>query len=211
MDASTVMRNVAILEDVLSGKGYAACANKFNISIALVSNCIRATLKLLKEHTDIDIIETSSYSYVMEQKTELKRALALPFPKVSITPSAKTYLKNKFGKYYAQEASKVAAEWETVSSAFNRFNERRDVVSIENWLASEGLMVANVLTNTMLDFALEALQKGLSYIKEEQGECSIAIKKVERMRWNNKLVVYAEIVEKEHAVTRRFSIDLIPH
>jgi len=199
------------LEDVLSGKDYAACAKKFNISISLVSNGIRATLNILKEHTDIDIIETSSYSYIMEHQKELKKALTLPFPKVSMTASAKTYLKNKFGKLYAHEPSKVAAEWEAVSAAFNRFTQRRDVASIENWLASEGLMVGNVLTSGMLDFALEALQKGLSPIKEEQGERSLTIQKVERPSWNNKLVVHAEIVEKGHTATRRFAVELIPH
>ena len=63
----------------------------------------------------------------------------------------------------------------------------------------------------MLDFAWEALQKALGAIQTEQGECSFSIKKVERTGWKNKLMMYAEIGEKEHKVTRRFSIDLTPH
>ena len=146
----------------------------------------------------------------MAHKKELQKALTLPIPKTPITPLAKSYLKNKFGNYYAREPQKVAALWETVSGAFNRYSERRDIVSIENWLASEGLMVGNVLTNPMLNFALDALQNGLNPIKEEQGEFSFAIQKVERTNWNNKLIVHAQIGEKGHTATRRFCIDLLP-
>ena len=93
------MRNTAIMEEVLAGKDYAACAKKFNISIASVSNAIRSTLKLLKEYTDIDIIESSSYNYIIEKQDDIKKALSCPYPKTTITPSAKAYLKNRFGKY----------------------------------------------------------------------------------------------------------------
>jgi DNA-binding NarL/FixJ family response regulator len=63
--STTVMRNVAILEAVLSGQDYASCAKIFNISVATIANSLRTTLKLLKEHTDIDIAESSSVDYLL--------------------------------------------------------------------------------------------------------------------------------------------------
>jgi hypothetical protein len=62
----------------------------------------------------------------------------------------------------------------------------------------------------MLNFAWEALKEGLSSVKADQGEYSFAIKKVERTGWKTKLVVHAEIKQKDHQVVRRFLIDLIP-
>ena len=208
---SIIPRNVDIMNDVLSGKDYTACAKKFNISTASVSNSIRAVLVLLKEHTDIDVLDSSSYSYVMEKQKEIKKALTRPFPKTSITPSAKAYLKSKFGKYFAGEPATIVTEWETVYKAFNRFTERRDIVSIQNWLASEGFLVGNVLTETMLDFSWDAIQNGLSSIAVEQGESAFTVTHVERTGWATKLVMHAEIGEKDHKVTRKFSIDLMPN
>lgn len=211
MDTSTVMRNAAIMEDVLSGKDYSTCAKKYNISTPSVSNAIRSTLKLLKEYTDIDIVESASYNYLIENEDRIKKALASPFPKTTLTPSAKSYLKNKFGKYFAHEPGKIAAEWPIINNAFNRFTERRDIASMQDWLASEGFLVGNILTNTMLDFAWDTLQKGLCSIKTEQGESSFMIKKVDRTGWKNKLVMYADMEENGHKVTRQFSIELTPN
>ena len=45
MDTSTVTRNILILKEVLSGKTYAECAKKFNISLASVTTNIRSLLK----------------------------------------------------------------------------------------------------------------------------------------------------------------------
>jgi hypothetical protein len=204
------MRNVAILEAVLSGKDYAACAKIFNISLISVSNNIRMTIRLLKEHTDIDMLESSSYSYILEKRDEIKKFLFSPFPKTTITPAAKTYLQNKFGKYYARDPGKIAAVWPDISNAFNRYTERRHTLSIQNWLALEGYMVGNVLTSAMLDFTWEALQKELNGIKADKGDYSLLIKKVERTGWKSKLVMQIEIKEKDHQATRQFSIDLVP-
>ena len=207
---STVMRNVAIMEEVLAGFDYDSCAKKFNISSPSVANSIRSTIKVLKEHTDIDILESSSYGYVIEKKEEIKKYLTSPFPKTSITPSAKKYLIKNYGKYYAREPGKVAADWATINKAFNRFSAWRDLGSIQDWLASEGFLVGNVLTDAMLDFAWSALQERLTSIETEQGDCSFKIKNVERTGWKNKLVMHAEIGEKGHKVIRKFSIDLTP-
>lgn len=208
---STVMRNMAIMEEVLAGGDYATCARKFNISTASVSNAIRSTMVLLKEHTDIEIVESSSYSYVIEMQEEIKKYLASPFPKTAITSLAKMYLRKNYGKYYAREPEQVAADWATVNNAFNRYNEWRDVASIQDWLASEGFLVGNVLTESMLDFAWQSLQEGLSSLETVQGDWSFKVKKVERTGWKNKLVMHAEIGEKGHKVTRQFSIDLTPN
>jgi hypothetical protein len=204
------MRNVGIMQEVLSGKDYGECAKKFNISVASVANSIRFTLKLLREHTDIDVLESSNYGYVLEMKAEIKKYLTEPFPKTTITPSAREYLQEQFGKYYASTPSKVAAAWMDITKAFNHFRAQRDLLSIQRWLASEGHLVGNVLTDTMLNFAWEALKEGLSSVKADQGEYSFAIKKVERTGWKTKLVVHAEIKQKDHQVVRRFLIDLIP-
>jgi len=210
LDTSTVMRNVAIMQEVLSGKSYGECAKKFNMSVASVSNSIRTTLKLLREHTDIDVLESSSYGYVLEKQEEIKKYLLGPFPKTTITPSAKRFLQERFGKYYARETGKVAAAWMDITKAFNHFSAQRDLSSIQRWLASEGHLVGNILTDAMLDFAWEALKERLSSISADQGPYSFVIQKVERTGWKTKLVVHAEIKQKGHQVVRRFSIDLMP-
>jgi hypothetical protein len=204
------MRNIAIMQEVLSGESYAECAKKFNMSVSSVSNSIRTILKLLREHTDIDVLESSSYGYVLEKKAEIKRYLTTPFPKTTITPSARDYLQEKFGKYYASDPGKVAATWTDIAKAFRNFSAQRDLLSIQRWLASEGHLVGNVLTDAMLDFAWEALKDGLSSVKTDQNEYSFVIKKVERTGWKTKLVLHAEIKQNDHQVVRRFSIDLMP-
>jgi hypothetical protein len=204
------MRNVAIMQEVLIGKDYKECAKQFNMSVASVSNSIRTLLKLLREHTDIDVLESSSYGYVLEKKAEIKKYLAEPFPKTTITPSAREYLQANFGKYYASTPSKVAAAWTEITKVFNHFSEQRDLTSIQRWLASEGCLVGNILTDAMLNFAWEALEKGLSSLKADQDEYSFVIKKVEKTGWKTKLVVHAEIKQKDRQVLRRFSIDLMP-
>ena len=210
MDTSTVARNISILEEVLSGKMYAECAKKFAISLPTVSSSIRSLLKLLKEHTDIELSESLSYSYLHEKKEEIKKYLAEPFPKTPITPSARAYLQKKFGKHYARHPDKVAAEWTEIGKAFNYFSARRDILSIQTWLASEGYIVGNLLTDAMLDFAFAMLEEALIPIQAHTDTHSFVVKKVERSGWKTKLIVHAEIGQNDHRVLRQFSIDVIP-
>ena len=72
-------------------------------------------------------------------------------------------------------------------------------------------MVGNIPTNTMQDFALAAIQNGLSTLQVKQGDFSFAVQKVEPNKWSTKLVVYAEIGEKEHKVNRQYVISLMPN
>ncbi len=85
MDTSTVTRNILILKEVFSGKTYAECAKKFNMSLTSVTTNIRSLLKHLKEHTDINVLEATSFSYVLEKKEEIEKYLDKPFPKTIIT------------------------------------------------------------------------------------------------------------------------------
>jgi hypothetical protein len=210
MDTTTVERNIAIVEAVLSGSDYTECAKKFNISAASIANSVRAILKLLKEHTDIDIVESASYAYIVEKKDEVKKYLAGSFPKTPLTPTARSYLQKKFGKYYAREPDKLVAEWEAISKAFNPFSAQRDLLSIQKWLASEGYLVGNILTDEMIDFAWNTLTESLSLVAAKKDQYSFVIKKVERTGWKTKLVIHAEMTQDDHQVTRRFAIDLIP-
>ena len=41
--------------------------------------------------------------------------------------------------------------WPEVRNAFNYFQGRRDLISIQNWLASEGYKVGNLMTDEMLN------------------------------------------------------------
>ena len=84
---------------------------------------------------------------------------------MTLTPDAKTFLKNRYGKYFARDPAKIAAEWATVDQAFNRFTARRDVQSIQNWLSHEGYLVGNVLTDDMLDFTWKTMKDAMSLIK----------------------------------------------
>lgn len=204
------MRNKAILEAVLSGKDYTQCAKEFHLTSSSVASAIRSTLKLLKEHTDIDIQLSTNHAYIMEQKENINTALAHPLPMTTITLSAKNFLKEKFGKYYARDSKKVAAKWSEIEKEFYRFTEPRHLLSIQSWLASEGLMVGNIMTDTMLDFTWNSLQQSLANIKREQDSASFEIRKVETSGKGNKLIIHAEIGEKKHKVTRRFSVELIP-
>lgn len=207
--STTVMRNIAIIKDVLSGHDYATCANRFHMSVPSVSNSLRALLGLLKEYTDIDIMESSSYTYILEKRDDIVKALSQPFPKVALTPDAKTFLKNTYGKYFARDPAKIASEWTTVEQAFHRFSARRDVQSIQNWLSHEGYLVGNVLTDDMLSFAWKTIKDAMSSISMTEGDHSFMITKIEPTAWKTKLVFQAEIKQKDHVVTRRFSIDLI--
>ena len=204
------MRNIAIIKDVLSGHDYATCANRFNISVPSVSNSLRTLLSLLKEYTDIDIMESSSHAYILEKRDDIIKALSQPFPKVTLTPDAKAFLKNKYGKYFACDPAKIAAEWSTVDKAFNHYSAMRDVQSIQHWLSHEGYLVGNVLTDDMLDFTWKTIKDAMSSMSVTEGDHSFTIKKIEPTGWKTKLVFQAEIMQKDHIVTRRFSIDLIP-
>lgn len=207
---SVIARNKAILEEVLAGSNYAKCAMKFNVSLATVTSAIRSTIKLLREYTDIDIMETTSYDYIVEHQNIIRKALDSPMPKTTISPQAKIWLKNKFGKYFARDPARVAMEWKEICHTFNHFNERRDRDSIQKWLASEGFMVGNILTESMLNFAWESLEKALQPVNTEQEGYSFRITKVEKSFSYNRLIVNAEIGEKEHKSSRRFAIELIP-
>lgn len=210
MDISTtVMRNIAIIKDVLSGHDYATCANRFHMSVPSISNSLRALLGLLKEYTDIDIMESSSYTYILEKKDDIIKALSQPFPKVTLTPDAKAFLKHTYGKYFARDPSKIAAEWTMIEQSFNRFTARRDLQSIQHWLSHEGYLVGNVLTDDMLDFTWKSIKDAMSSIGVTEGDHSFTITKMEPTAWKTKLVFQAEIKQKDHIVTRRFSIDLI--
>lgn len=210
MNTSTIVRNIRILEEVLSGKMYADCAKNFNISVPSVINNIRSLLNLLKEHTDIELTESLSYSYLLEKKDTIKKYLAEPFPKTLITANAKSYLVKKFGKHYARQPDKVAAHWTEIVKDFNFYNQRRDILSIQNWLASEGYIVGNLVTNAMLDFAFSTMQEVLTNTKAKTDTHSFEIKKVERSSWQKKLIVQAEIAQRDHRVLCQFAIDVIP-
>jgi hypothetical protein len=208
--STTVMRNIAIIKDVLSGHDYATCASRFNISVPSVSNSLRTLLSLLKEYTDIDIMESSSHAYILEKRDDITKALSQPFPKVTLTPDAKSFLKTQYGKYFARDPAKIAADWPTVDRAFNYFSARRDALSIQNWLSHEGYLVGNVLTDDMLDFTWKTMKDAMNLISVTEGDHSFTIKKIEPTAWKTKLVFQAEIKQNDHMVTRRFSIDLIP-
>ena len=212
MDTSTVTRNILILKEVFSGKTYAECAKKFNMSLASVTTNIRSLLKHLKEHTDINVLEASSFSYVLEKKEEIEKYLDKPFPKTIITKNATAYLQQKFTKYFASHPEKVASHWDEVRDSFNRYRQWRDILSIQRWLASEGYLVGNVVTDAMLDFVFETLKKTLSSINACDEKYSLVVKKVERQthyKTRAKAIVQAEIGEGKHRTTRQFSIELI--
>ena len=144
MPTSLYETNIAILKEALTGKSYQECAKEFKITN--VSQYIRSFLDALREHTDIDIISSASYAYIHEKKKEIKKYLDASLPKVSITKAAKAYLQENFGKYYAKDPAKVAASWEKATKVFTSFRERRNLLSIQNWLASEGYMVGDIVT-----------------------------------------------------------------
>ena len=62
----------------------------------------------------------------------------------------------------------------------------------------------------MMDFAWDTLIEKLNSIKTEKDHCSFIIKKVERTAWKTKIVFHADIMQDDHQVTRRFSIELLP-
>ena len=202
--------NIAILKEALAGKSYQECAKQFQISVANVSQYIRTFLDALREHTDIDIISSASYAYIHEKKKEIKKYLKAPIPKVSITKAAKAYLNQKFGKYYAKDPAKVAATWSDATKVFTSFRDRRNLLSIQNWLASEGYMVGDVITDAMLDFAWATLRSSLEPVNLEEGQNTFVVKKIERSSWQKKLIVHAEIGQDQHKATRKFAIELVP-
>lgn len=210
LEDSTIMRNIKIIKEVLYGKSYAECSDQFGLTVPTIGNAIRLTLELLKEHTDIDVSPSASYYYVLEKQNEIKKFLSEPFPKVNITYAAKIYLRETYGKYYARDPKKVVDRWSDITKKFNYYRSRSDLISIQNWLASEGYFVGNVITEPMLNFALNTLKDNLALINKEQDDCSFVIKKINRTGWKTKLMISAEIKQGDHKVTRQFSLDLIP-
>ena len=178
----------------------------------LVANNARSLLKHIKEHTDINILETSCFSYLLEKKEEIEKYLDEPFPKVIMTKNASAYLQEKFTKYFAYHPEKVASHWDEVRDSFNKYRQGHDILSIQQWLASEGYLVGNIVTDAMLDFVFETLKKTLSSINACDEKCSLVVKKVERQthyKARVKAIVQAEIGEGKHRTTRQFSIELI--
>jgi len=210
LETSTVMRNVSVLQEVLSGKSFAECATKFNMSNATIATSIRNILRHLKEYTSIDIEESSNYEYIQSKKEEIKKGLAGPFPTVLIAPAAKNYLLKTFGKDYARRPKDIAAKWQEIKSSFNPFTARRELQSIQKWLASEGHLVGDMVTDDMLDFMYSALKDRLLSMDIHHEKHSLVIEKVERSQWKTRLIVQAKISEQDHQVTRRFAIELLP-
>ena len=208
MPTSLYETNIAILKEALTGKSYQECAKEFKITN--VSQYIRSFLDALREHTDIDIISSASYAYIHEKKKEIKKYLDASLPKVSITKAAKAYLQENFGKYYAKDPAKVAASWEKATKVFTSFRERRNLLSIQNWLASEGYMVGDIVTDEMLDFAWAALKSGIESLNLTKEQNTFAVKKVEKSSWQKKLIIQAEIGKGAHKSTRKLAIELVP-
>ncbi len=204
------MRNVRLLEEILAGKSFADCATEFNVSNATVANSIRSIIRHLKEYTSIDIEESSNYEYIQTKRESLTKCLTEPFPKVTISPSAKDFLLQTFGKDYARRPKEIAARWQEVKSRFNIFSARREFTSIQKWLASEGYLVGDIVTESMLDFVFSALEEKLLAIDIHQENHSLGIEKVEQTQVKTRLIVQAKIREKDHQVTRRFIFELMP-
>jgi hypothetical protein len=204
------MRNVGVLQEVLSGKSFAECATKFSMSNATIATSIRSILRHLKEYTSIDIEESSNYEYLHSKKEEIKKSLAEPFPTVLISPSAKDFLLKTFGKDYARRPKDIAAKWQEIKSNFNMFTARRELQSIQKWLASEGHLVGDMVTDDMFDFVFSALRDQLLSMDIQHEKHSLVIEKFERSQWKNRFIVQAKISEQDHQVTRRFAIELLP-
>jgi len=185
LETSTVMRNVSVLQEVLSGKSFAECATKFSMSNATIVNSIRSILRHLKEYTSIDIEESSNYGYLQSKKEEIERSLTEPFPTVLISPSAKDFLLKTFGKDYARNPKDIAAKWQEIKSNFNMFTARRELQSIQKWLASEGHLVGDIVTDDMFDFVFSALRDQLLSMDVKHEKHSLVIEKVERSQWKN--------------------------
>src|SRR6516162_3459882 len=112
------MRNVHLLNEILSGKSLAECAREFNMSIATIASSLRSILRHLKEYTSIDIEESSNYAYILSKSESIKESLTEPFPRVTISPSAKDFLLKTFGKDYARCPQEIAAKWQEIKSNF---------------------------------------------------------------------------------------------
>ena len=210
METSTVMRNVRLLQEIISGKSFADCATEFNMSNATIVNSLRSILRHLKEYTSIDIEESSNYEYILSKRESIKECLTEPFPKVTISPSAKNYLLKAFGKDYARHPKEIAAKWQEIKSSFNIYSARRELQSIQKWLASEGYLVGDIVTDSMLDFVFSALKENLLAIDIHHENHSLDFEKIEQTQLKTKLIVQAKIREKDHQVTRRFMIELLP-
>ena len=68
--------------------------------------------------------------------------------------------------------------------------------SIQNWLASEGYMVGDIVTDEMLDFAWLALKSGIESLNLTKEQNTFAVKKIEKGKGT-------------HKSTRKLAIELV--
>lgn len=203
-----ILRNKLILKYVLTaGASIHDCIKKYNVSYAMVSSGLRSIMEVLKEHTDMPLEVSAAYDYLQENKETILRYINEPIPQVNITHSARIMLREKFGKYYAKNPAEVAARWSFLLTQFNCYRDARDLRSIQKWLASEGHLAGDYVTEQMQDIVYEKFSTLLKY---QEGMGNGVEFKVTKTSIQNKSLVLSIILScGEHRVAKEFKVEMI--
>ena len=200
-------RNMAILQAVLAGQSYAECATTHALTKTAAMTAVRSILKALKEHTDITLNICTSPEYLRQHHEAILRALEAPVPTTSITHSAKAYLKQRFGKYYTSRAKEVAAAWPEIQKNFHATRESRDLLSMQTWLASEGYLVGDCVTDEMRDFAYEQLSKRVEGLDVREKRLRLSVKEVDVDA--SGLTLKVALAYGDHVVDKKIALKML--
>jgi hypothetical protein len=208
MMQTTFERNKQILMDVLSGTSFDICAQQHHITRPTVSNAIRTVLDSLVEHTEYSLSVSTTLDFLQENKAVILHHLKEPIPIVPITTSAKALLQEKFGRFYARVPEKVAEQWPACIASLNYYHHKRDINSIQQWLASEGYLVGNYVNEAMQEFANDVLLRDLSNYSKTENEVGFTIDHIKQQ--GNALILETTLTKGTHRAKRRWCIEMLP-
>lgn len=206
---SVTERSIAAIKLVFQGHSYQEIGEKFGVTKVTVGQGVRQLVDTLKEYTDLDIISSSDYAYIQQNKEAILQALNMPFPKRSIYPEARAMLKKHYGNDFAAKAHEIAKNWDQVKSYFNVWRHSRDILSIQSWLASEGFLVGDYISEDMLKFCFKTLQEQLPNVESTADGFYFKIDAVEKGYSDRQLGVNFTLQQGDHKVSRRFRIEMI--
>lgn len=171
----TRKRNFNILKAALDGVSYDDIGEKYNITYASASGCVRDALQLLKDY-GADVPATSDRSLLAERKEDILLAIKkTKIPKTHISWRIRSLLAKQFGDDFIRHPKKVADAWDNgLKNELHRTGDSRDRQCILRWLASEGYHRGNFIDQKHMDILFETLGEHLKTLNVE-GKVNIKV------------------------------------